>query len=94
MKANKYGKIWAHISCALWIPEVSIGCVEKMEPITKISRYSISIENRLWKIVILSQFFPFTVYQAVDGISYAFYVRIRVEPVFSVQKKLARLDIT
>ena len=39
MKATKSGKIWAHVSCALWIPEVSIGDVEKMEPITKISRY-------------------------------------------------------
>ena len=39
MKATKSGKLWAHVSCALWIPEVSIGCVEKMEPITKISRY-------------------------------------------------------
>ena len=37
MKATKTGKLWAHVSCALWIPEVSIGCVEKMEPITKIS---------------------------------------------------------
>ena len=37
MKATKSGKLWAHISCALWIPEVSIGSVEKMEPITKIS---------------------------------------------------------
>lgn len=36
MKATKSGKLWAHVSCALWIPEVSIGCVEKMEPITKI----------------------------------------------------------
>jgi hypothetical protein len=37
MKATKSGKLWAHVSCALWIPEVSIGCVDKMEPITKIS---------------------------------------------------------
>ena len=41
MKATKSGKIWAHVSCALWIPEVSIGDVEKMEPITKISRYTV-----------------------------------------------------
>lgn len=37
MKSTKSGQKWAHVSCALWIPEVSIGCVEKMEPITKIS---------------------------------------------------------
>lgn len=37
MKSTRSGQKWAHVSCALWIPEVSIGCVEKMEPITKIS---------------------------------------------------------
>lgn len=34
MKCTREGDKWAHISCALWIPEVSIGCPEKMEPIT------------------------------------------------------------
>ena len=29
-------KGWVHMSCALWIPEVGIGNVERMEPITKI----------------------------------------------------------
>ncbi|KAL5013057.1 hypothetical protein ScPMuIL_011608 [Solemya velum] len=38
MKSTRSGTKWAHVSCALWIPEVSIGCVEKMEPITKISQ--------------------------------------------------------
>lgn len=38
MKCTRSGQKWAHVSCALWIPEVSIGCVEKMEPITKISQ--------------------------------------------------------
>nr|XP_019572307.1 PREDICTED: protein Jade-3 isoform X2 [Rhinolophus sinicus] len=37
MKTTKTGTKWAHVSCALWIPEVSIGCPERMEPITKIS---------------------------------------------------------
>lgn len=37
MKCTRSGQKWAHVSCALWIPEVSIGCVERMEPITKIS---------------------------------------------------------
>ena len=44
MKSTKSGQKWAHVSCALWIPEVSIGCVEKMEPITKIS--SIPVRRR------------------------------------------------
>ncbi|XP_063698837.1 PHD finger protein rhinoceros [Culicoides brevitarsis] len=37
MKSTKSGTKWAHVSCALWIPEVSIGSVDRMEPITKIS---------------------------------------------------------
>ncbi|GFT80461.1 protein Jade-3 [Nephila pilipes] len=37
MKSTSSGEKWAHVSCALWIPEVSIGCPEKMEPILRIS---------------------------------------------------------
>lgn len=29
---------WAHVSCALWIPEVSFESVEEMEPITKVKQ--------------------------------------------------------
>ncbi|KAK5642778.1 hypothetical protein RI129_008945 [Pyrocoelia pectoralis] len=47
MKATRSGQKWAHVSCALWIPEVSIGCVEKMEPITKIS----SIPQSRWALI-------------------------------------------
>ncbi|XP_071086875.1 protein Jade-3-like [Haliotis cracherodii] len=47
MKSTKSGTKWAHVSCALWIPEVSIGCVEKMEPITKIS----NIPASRWALV-------------------------------------------
>jgi len=28
---------WAHLSCALWIPEIVIADTEKMEPITNIA---------------------------------------------------------
>ncbi|CAL8303618.1 unnamed protein product [Boreogadus saida] len=37
MKPTRSGTKWAHVSCALWIPEVSIGNPEKMEPITNVS---------------------------------------------------------
>ncbi|XP_028631932.1 protein Jade-3 [Grammomys surdaster] len=37
MKTTRTGTKWAHVSCALWIPEVSIACPERMEPVTKIS---------------------------------------------------------
>jgi len=60
MKATKSGQKWAHVSCALWIPEVSIGCVEKMEPITKISK----IPQSRWNLVsMLEKLFFF----AADG---------------------------
>ncbi|KAL4631202.1 protein Jade-2-like [Arapaima gigas] len=36
LKPTRSGTKWVHVSCALWIPEVSIGCPEKMEPITKL----------------------------------------------------------
>ncbi|KAI4503528.1 hypothetical protein M0802_000931 [Mischocyttarus mexicanus] len=47
MKCTRSGQKWAHVSCALWIPEVSIGCVERMEPITKIS----SIPPSRWALI-------------------------------------------
>ncbi|GFS04044.1 protein Jade-3 [Elysia marginata] len=47
MKPTKSGTKWTHVSCALWIPEVSIGCPEKMEPITKIS----NIPPSRWALV-------------------------------------------
>lgn len=36
-KPTSNGK-WSHVSCALWVPEVSIGCVTTMEPITKVKQ--------------------------------------------------------
>ncbi|XP_043916367.1 protein Jade-1 [Protopterus annectens] len=42
MKPTRSGTKWVHVSCALWIPEVSIGSPEKMEPITKVSHISSS----------------------------------------------------
>lgn len=47
MKSTRSGQKWAHVSCALWIPEVSIGSVDRMEPITKIS----SIPQSRWALV-------------------------------------------
>lgn len=47
MKSTRSGSKWAHVSCALWVPEVSIGCVDKMEPITKISH----IPPSRWSLV-------------------------------------------
>jgi len=49
MKCTKLGHEWAHVSCALWIPEVSIGCVERMEPITKIANIPVSFLRLILK---------------------------------------------
>lgn len=79
MKCTRSGQKWAHVSCALWIPEVSVGCVEKMEPITKISsipvrirfRYSLNeLEEFVLPFVLLHQHCLF-LYSKVGGHSYA-----------------------
>jgi len=59
MKCTRSGQKWAHVSCALWIPEVSIGCVERMEPITKIS--SIPVNNSLIIIEIYHTYIIFII---------------------------------
>ncbi|GFS86694.1 protein Jade-3 [Nephila pilipes] len=38
MKATRDGQSWAHVSCALWIPEVSFLKYLKMEPIIKLNQ--------------------------------------------------------
>uniref|UniRef100_F6XEQ3 Jade n=1 Tax=Ciona intestinalis TaxID=7719 RepID=F6XEQ3_CIOIN len=37
MKSTRSGNKWAHVSCALWIPEITIADPDRMEPITKVS---------------------------------------------------------
>ena len=37
------GLQWAHLCCALWIPEVTIVCSEKMEPIDNIDEIPVSV---------------------------------------------------
>lgn len=37
MKSTKNAETWAHVVCALWIPEVRFADVEKREPITHLS---------------------------------------------------------
>lgn len=45
MKCTEPERDWAHISCALWIPEVSFGSVKNMEPIIKISNVPVSMTH-------------------------------------------------
>ncbi|XP_026159690.1 protein Jade-1 [Mastacembelus armatus] len=47
MKPTRSGTKWVHVSCALWIPEVSIGNPEKMEPITNVSH----IPSNRWALL-------------------------------------------
>lgn len=46
-KPTSNGQTWAHVACALWTPEVSIGNVSTMEPVTKIK----SIPASRWALV-------------------------------------------
>jgi len=43
LKKSQVGSKWVHLTCALWIPEIGIGNIEKMEPITKLDEISVSI---------------------------------------------------
>ncbi|KAL4656863.1 hypothetical protein GN956_G4622 [Arapaima gigas] len=47
MKATRTKTRWALINCALWIPEVSIACLKRMEPISKLSH----IPPSCWALV-------------------------------------------
>uniref|UniRef100_A0A3P8W3L9 Protein Jade-1 n=1 Tax=Cynoglossus semilaevis TaxID=244447 RepID=A0A3P8W3L9_CYNSE len=47
MKPTRSGTKWVHVSCALWIPEVSIANPEKMEPITNVSH----IPSNRWALI-------------------------------------------
>lgn len=47
MKPTRSGTKWVHVSCALWIPEVSIGNPEKMEPVTNVSQ----IPSNRWALI-------------------------------------------
>ena len=42
MLSCRSGSKWVHVSCALWIPEVSFGDPDRVEPITNISRIPVS----------------------------------------------------
>lgn len=46
LKKTEHGSMWVHVSCALWIPEVGIGNIDKMEPITKVEDISVSAHQK------------------------------------------------
>ena len=45
------GPGWTHMSCALWIPEVKIANVDRMEPVTNIDAIPVSnvADTEPWK---------------------------------------------
>lgn len=47
MKPTKNFRHWAHVSCALWIPETGFGSAEKMEPIMNLN----AIAPARWQLV-------------------------------------------
>ena len=47
MKATKNFRHWAHVSCALWIPETGFGNPDKMEPIVNLGQ----IASYRWQLV-------------------------------------------
>lgn len=53
MHWRRDGLQWAHLSCAVWIPEVTIGCSDRMQPIQNIDSIPVRFCNQnpyfLWK---------------------------------------------
>lgn len=49
---------WSHVSCALWVPEIKIGDVETMEPITQIDQIPASRWNLLCSLCNIKQGTP------------------------------------
>ncbi len=43
MKCSRNLRNWCHVSCALWIPEVSFGNADKMEPIINLNKISVGL---------------------------------------------------
>ncbi|XP_066429850.1 protein Jade-1 isoform X2 [Eleutherodactylus coqui] len=72
MKPTRSGTKWVHVSCALWIPEVSIGSPEKMEPITKVSH----IPSSRWALLcnLCSEKFGACIQCSVKNCRIAFHV--------------------
>jgi len=99
MKATRSGHKWAHVACAIWIPEVSIGSVEKMEPITKISAIPVSTETiSLMETILLLCDVPLLVYlisqfSQAAGRYYVYYAKKKSELVFNAPLKRARRRI-
>jgi len=77
LKKSQVGSKWVHLTCALWIPEIGIGNIEKMEPITKLDEVSVSILPQDPPLYL------FCVIRVQDGTWCAVYVRRRQEPAFS-----------
>lgn len=46
MKSTPDGRRWAHVVCALWIPEIRFEDVEKREPITHLE----DINEERWNL--------------------------------------------
>ena len=44
MKSTRSGHTWAHVICALWIPEISFADPVRMEPIAKVELMLILME--------------------------------------------------
>ncbi|XP_036759268.2 protein Jade-1 isoform X2 [Manis pentadactyla] len=90
MKPTRSGTKWVHVSCALWIPEVSIGSPEKMEPITKVSH----IPSSRWALVcsLCSEKFGASIQCSVKNCRTAFHVTCAFDRGLEMKTILAEND--
>ncbi|XP_078222618.1 protein Jade-1 isoform X3 [Callithrix jacchus] len=90
MKPTRSGTKWVHVSCALWIPEVSIGSPEKMEPITKVSH----IPSSRWALVcsLCNEKFGASIQCSVKNCRTAFHVTCAFERGLEMKTILAEND--
>ncbi|XP_024600870.1 protein Jade-1 isoform X1 [Neophocaena asiaeorientalis asiaeorientalis] len=90
MKPTRSGTKWVHVSCALWIPEVSIGSPEKMEPITKVSH----IPSSRWALVcsLCNEKFGASIQCSVKNCRTAFHVTCAFDRGLEMKTILAEND--
>ncbi|XP_074604888.1 protein Jade-1-like isoform X2 [Brevipalpus obovatus] len=86
---------WAHVACALWIPEVNIGCPKLMEPITRIKQISQMRWNLLCSICKIKRGAPIQCSVSTCKVAYhvscAFNAKLKMKAVAIDDKKGVKL---
>ncbi len=89
MKCSRNLRNWCHVSCALWIPEVSFGDADKMEPIINLNKIPVGLLQTF-----LMFFLGFLNHKQIKrelrplaGLYSVIYVKTNMDVAFNVRKK-------